>query len=192
MTESAGPGDVTRLLRAWSDGDESALSELVPLVEAELRRRARAYFDQERRDHTLQPTALINEAYMRIADTSQLSFSDREHFFAFAARTMRRVLVDHARARNARKRGPGQTVVLLDDEPDPRQDDHVDLISLHEALEALSAVDEDLARVVDLRHFAGLDVAETARVMDVSPATVKRKWSTAKAWLYERLSEGPG
>ncbi|MFN2445554.1 MAG: sigma-70 family RNA polymerase sigma factor [Vicinamibacterales bacterium] len=184
--------DVTRLLAQWRGGDRAALEQLVPLVYQELRRVARARLRGEGVDHTLQTTALVHEAYLRLANLNRMTLSDRGHFFAMAARLMREILVDHARRRNAAKRGGGATKVDLDH-------DHVahdlttplvDVLGLDEALTALALFDERLGRVVELRFFAGLSIAETAAALGVSPATVERDWTVAKAWLHQRLTAG--
>lgn len=185
------PGAVTELLRAWGDGDDAALEQLTPLVEAELRRLARAYMRRERRDHTLQATALVNEAFLRLTDARRVRWQDRAHFLGISARLMRRVLVDHARARGYRKRGGGAQHVTLDEglvlSPEPA----VDVLALDRALEALAAVDVRKSRVIELRFFGGLSVEETAEVLHVSADTVKRDWRLAKLWLLREL-EGAG
>ena len=187
---TAAPGAVTELLRAWSDGDEGALERLMPLVEAELRRLARGYMGRERRGHTLQVTALVNEAFLRLTDARRLRWQDRAHFLGISARLMRRVLVDHARARGYQKRGGGAQRVTLDDalvvSPEPALD-RVDLVALDRALEALAAVDARKSRVIELRFFGGLSVEETADVLHVSADTVKRDWRLAKLWLLREL-----
>ena len=187
---TAAPGAVTELLRAWSEGDEGALERLVPLVEAELRRLARGYMGRERRGHTLQVTALVNEAFLRLTDARCLRWQDRAHFLGISARLMRRVLVDHARARGYRKRGGGAQQVTLDDalvvSPEPSLD-RVDLVALDRALEALAAVDARKSLVIELRFFGGLSVEEAADVLHVSADTVKRDWRLAKLWLLHEL-----
>jgi RNA polymerase sigma-70 factor (ECF subfamily) len=181
------PGQVTDLLRAWNHGDQQALEQLIPLVEAELRRVARAYMARERREHTLQPTALVNEAFLRLTDAKRIRWQDRAHFLGIAARLMRRVLVDHARARGSGKRGGAAQKVSLDEAlllaPEPA----VDVLALDRALEALAAVDARKGRVIELRFFGGLSVEETAEVLHVSTDTVKRDWSMAKLWLLHEL-----
>jgi RNA polymerase sigma factor (TIGR02999 family) len=182
------PGQVTELLRAWNHGDQQALEQLIPLVEVELRRVARAYMARERREHTLQPTALVNEAFLRITDAKRIRWQDRAHFLGIAARLMRRVLVDHARARGSGKRGGAVQKVSLDEAlllaPEPA----VDVLALDRALEALAAVDARKGRVIELRFFGGLSVEETAEVLHVSTDTVKRDWSMAKLWLLHELN----
>jgi RNA polymerase sigma factor (TIGR02999 family) len=185
------PGAVTELLRAWSDGDDAALERLTPLVEAELHRLARAYMGRERREHTLQPTALVNEAFLRLADARRVRWQDRAHFLGIAARLMRRVLVDHARARGYRKRGGGAQRVTLHEAVVASPDRALDVVALDRALEALAAVDDRKSQIIELRFFGGLSVEETAKVLGVSPDTVKRDWRLAKLWLLREL-EGAG
>jgi RNA polymerase sigma factor (TIGR02999 family) len=184
---TSSPGAVTALLRAWSDGNEAALEQLTPLVEAELRRLARGYMGRERRGHTLQTTALVNEAFLRLTGARSIGWQDRAHFLGIAARLMRRVLVDHARARSYRKRGGGVQRVTLDEglvaSPEPR----LDVVALDRALEALAAVDARKSQVIELRFFGGLSVEETAEVLHVSSDTVKRDWRLAKLWLLREL-----
>jgi RNA polymerase sigma factor (TIGR02999 family) len=181
------PGTATVLLRAWSEGDERALDRLIPLVEAELRRLARAYMRHERRAHTLQVTALVNEAFLRLTGARQLRWQDRAHFLGIAARLMRRVLVDHARARGYRKRGGGAQRVTLDDALLVSSQPAVELLALDRALEVLGAADPRKSRVIELRFFGGLSVEETAEVLHVSTDTVKRDWRLAKLWLLREL-----
>ena len=185
------PQAVTELLRLWSDGDDGALDRLMPLVEAELRRLARAYMRRERRGHTLQTTALINEAFLRLTDARRVRWQDRAHFLGISARLMRRVLVDHARARGYRKRGGGAHRVTLHEGLIASPDPAVDVVALDRALEALAAVDDRKSRVVELRFFGGLSVEEAAQVLRVSTDTVKRDWRLAKLWLLREL-EGDG
>jgi RNA polymerase sigma-70 factor, ECF subfamily len=186
--EAASRGDVTRLLLAWRHGDARALEELTPLVYAELRRIARQQMAGERRpDHTLQPTAVVNEAFLRLIDLKRIDWQDRAHFFAMSSRLMRRVLVDHARSRRYLKRGggvPKTTLPSIDLRTDERP---VDLIALDDALEMLAANDPRRSQVVELRYFGGLTVEETASVLQVSPDTVKRDWRLARAWLRREL-----
>ena len=181
------PGAVTELLRAWGDGDDSALERLTPLVEAELRRLARAYMRRERRDHTLQATALVNEAFLRLTDARRVHWQDRAHFLAISARLMRRVLVDHARSRGYRKRGGGVERVTLDEGLVASPEPAVDVLALDRALEALAEADVRKSRVIELRFFGGLSVEETAEVLHVSADTVKRDWRLAKLWLLREL-----
>jgi len=183
------PPAVTQLLRAWSDGDEKALERLLPLVEAELRRLARGYMSRERGGHTLQPTALVNEAFLRLIDARHVRWQDRAHFLGIAARLMRRVLVDHARSRGYQKRGGGAARVTLNEAlavaPGPALD--LDLVALDRALEGLAVVDARKARVIELRFFGGLSVEETAEVLHLSTDTIKRDWRLAKLWLLRAL-----
>ena len=186
------PGAVTELLRAWSDGDDGALARLTPLVETELRRLARGYMGRERRGHTLQPTALVNEAFLRLTDARQIRWQDRAHFLGISARLMRRVLVDHARARGFRKRGGGAQHVTLDEGLIASPEPALDLVALDRALEALAADDVRKSRVIELRFFGGLSVEETAEVLHVSPQTIKRDWRLAKLWLLRELEGADG
>lgn len=182
-----GASQVTRLLRAWSDGDQAALEDLLPLVEAELRRLARIYMARERRGHTLQATALVNEVFVRLFEAKGLRWEDRAHFLGISARLMRRVLVDHARARGSKKRGGGAHRVTLTDAHLVAPDLTVDVIDLDRALDALATVDERKAKVVELRFFTGLSVEETAEVLHVSTDTIKREWRLAKLWLLREM-----
>jgi RNA polymerase sigma-70 factor (ECF subfamily) len=179
--------DVTTLLHAWADGDEGALEQLLPLVETALRRLARGYLRRERQGHTLQPTALVNEAFMRILDARNLRWSDRSHFMGIAARLMRRVLVDHARARTCQKRAFDASDVALDEVVASSDATSLNVLAVDRALEALAAVAPRQARVVELRFFGGLNVDETADVLHMSPDTVKRDWRLAKSWLSREL-----
>ena len=182
-------GEVSGLLRAWGDGDRDALDRLTPVVYDELRRLARRYMRGERPGHSLQTTALVNEAYMRLVDYKSMQWQNRAHFFAVSAQLMRRILVDHARRHNL-KRGGGvqhvsleETAILDDDRP-------ADLVALDDAMNALARIDPRKVQVVEMRFFGGLSVEETAEVLKVSPVTVMRDWSTAKAWLYRELTGG--
>lgn len=181
------PPDVTTLLHAWADGDEGALEQLLPLVETALRRLARGYLRRERQGHTLEPTALVNEAFMRILDARNLRWNDRSHFMGIAARLMRRVLVDHARARTCQKRAFDAADVALEEAVATSDATALDVIAVDRALEALAAVDPRKARVVELRFFGGLSVDETADVLHVSTDTIKRDWRLAKVWLSREL-----
>jgi RNA polymerase sigma factor (TIGR02999 family) len=189
---TASPGRVTHLLRAWSDGDSQALDHLLPLVEAELRRLARGYMSRERRDHTLQPTALVNEAFIRLAGAQNFRWQDRAHFFGICARLMRRVLVDYARSRGFQKRGARAERIPVHEVSLPAPEPPVDIVALDFALEALAAKDERKCRIVELRFFGGLSVDETAEVLRVSPDTVKRDWRMAKLWLLRQLEARSG
>jgi RNA polymerase sigma factor (TIGR02999 family) len=181
------PGEVTGLLLKWGDGDEAALEALVPLVHQELRQIARRCMNGERAGHTLQATALVNEAYLRLIDAQHVNWQNRAHFLAVSARLMRRILVDFARAKRYQKRGGGAAKVTFDEaivvSPEPGQD----LVALSDALDALGKVDERKAKVIELRYFGGLSVEETATVLKVSPDTVMRDWRLAKAWLLREL-----
>ena len=188
---TASPGAVTELLRAWGGGDDGALEQLTPLVEAELRRLARGYMRRERPGHTLQTTALVNEAFLRLTDARRVRWQDRAHFLGISARLMRRVLVDHARSLGYRKRGGGAQRVTLNEGLVTSTETPVDVVALDGALEALAAVDIRKSRVIELRFFGGLSVEETAVVLHVSPDTVKRDWRLAKLWLLREL-EGEG
>ncbi|MGD9902491.1 MAG: sigma-70 family RNA polymerase sigma factor [Vicinamibacterales bacterium] len=185
-----GPPPVTDLLLAWRGGDERALDRLVPLVHAELLRLARRQMNRERARHTLQTTALVNEAYLRLVDLSRVQWQDRSHFFAMAARVMRRVLVDHARARRQQKRGGGVRPAPLDLSPEVAVERGDDLVALDDALQTLAVVDPRKAQVVELRFFGGLSVEETAQALAVSVETVGRDWRLAKLWLLRELGRG--
>ena len=187
VSDTPSRAPITELLRAWGDGDDGALEQLTPLVEAELRRQARAYMRRERRGHTLQTTALVNEAFLRLTDARQVRWQDRAHFLALSARLMRRVLVDHARSRGYRKRVGGAERVTLHEELVTSPEPPVDVLALDRALEALAAVDARKSRVIELRFFGGLSVEETADVLHVSADTVKRDWRLAKLWLLREL-----
>jgi RNA polymerase sigma-70 factor, ECF subfamily len=188
----ASPPDATELLQAWSRGDASAFDKLVPLVYRELRALAGRYMRNERPDHTLQPTSLVNEAYLRLIDVKRVPWQNRAHFFAVAANTMRRILVEFARKRHRRKRGGDRTLIAIDDAPDTGQARSADLVAVDDALIALAAIDLRMSQVVELRFFGGLTVAETADTLNISPETVMRDWKTAKAWLLRELSRSGG
>lgn len=179
---------VTQLLDAVAQGDGAAREQLIELLFGELRRIAAARLRGERRGHTLQPTELVNEAYLRL-DDGKLEFENRGHFFAAAARAMRRVLVEHARRRGSAKRGGGVVPVTFEDLGVAALDHEIDLLALDDAIEALKDYDPRLAQVVELRYFVGLSIPETATAMGSSPATVKRDWTYARAWLYERMMD---
>ena len=194
----ASPGEsaeITRLLKAWGGGDSAALDRLTPLVYEQLRRMARSYMRNERPGHTLQATALVNEAFLRLVDTRNVDWTDRVHFFAVCARVMRRILVDAARSRAAIKRG-GQadrvehsTAINLDQLPNPASEMSAQVCALDEALNALTRIDPRRAQVIELRFFGGLTVEETGQVLQVSPQTVMRDWRLARAWLARELSQ---
>jgi RNA polymerase sigma factor (TIGR02999 family) len=180
-------GEITQLLVAWSHGEETALEMLTPIIYGELRRLAQSYMRQERADHTLQSTAVVHEAFIRLIDQN-VEWKSRAHFFAIAAKMMRRILVDHARARSTSKRGAGMPRVDVEEQAIESQERSVDLLALDEALEHLARIDPQRSRIVELRYFGGLSNEESANVLGISPATVQRQWSGAKAWLYRELS----
>lgn len=185
---STSPHAVTQLLVDWGNGDRQALEKLTPLVYQELKRLAARYLRRERREHTLQSTALVHEAWLRLIDQNHVHWQNRAQFFGIAAEMIRRILIDHARNRQAAKRGDGAIKLSLDDAlatPDRRD---FDLVALDDALDDLGKLDPRQGKLVELRFFAGLSIEESAEVMGVSPATVKREWAVAKAWLYRELS----
>lgn len=194
MQKAAQPGepdvsDVSRLLRAWSGGDRNALDSLTPIVYAELHRLARRFMQRERPGHSLQATALVNEAYVRLVDYKRMQWQDRAHFFAVSAQLMRRILVEHARRHNL-KRGGGVQHVSLEEAAVVGRGQTTDLAALDDAMNALQQFDPRKVQVVEMRFFGGLNVEETAAVLKVSPVTVMRDWSTAKAWLYREMTGG--
>jgi RNA polymerase sigma factor (TIGR02999 family) len=180
--------DVTALLADWSGGNKDALQQLTPLVYDELRRLARRYLARERRDHTLQSTALVHEAFLKLVDQKNVRWQNRAHFFAIAAQMVRRILVDHARAHQADKRGAGAPKLSLDEAIGVAEKRNLEVLALDDALKSLAQIDSQQARIVELRFFAGLSIEETAEIVGVSPATVKRDWITAKAYLFRELS----
>ena len=181
--------DATELLLAWSNGDASAFDKLVPIVYQELRVLARRYMRHERPDHTLQATALVNEAYVRLIDVNRIQWQNRAHFLAVAAQTMRRILVEFARHRRRQKRGGDVVRVTITDAGDIAQEKGADLVALSDALSTLATFDSRMSQVVELRFFGGLSVQETADVLQVSPETVMRDWKTAKVWLLRELTQ---
>jgi RNA polymerase sigma-70 factor, ECF subfamily len=183
--------DVSTLLRAWSDGNQSALKGLAPIVYDELHRLAHRYLGRERPGHSLQTTALVNEAYIRLVDYKRMQWQNRAHFFAVSAQVMRRILVDHARGHNV-KRGAGVQHVSLDEGAVVGGDRASDLVALDDAMNALARLDPRKVQIIEMRFFGGLSVEETAEVLKVSPATVRRDWSIAKFWLYRELGGGTG
>jgi RNA polymerase sigma factor (TIGR02999 family) len=194
MQRASQPGepaaeDISTLLRAWSDGDQSALEQLTPVVYDELHRLARRYMKGERSGHSLQTTALVNEAYMRLVDYERMQWQNRAHFFAVSAQLMRRILVEHARRHNL-KRGGGVPHVSLDEASMVDGDPDADLVALDDAMNGLARIDPRKVQVVEMRFFGGLSVEETAEVLKVSPVTVKRDWRAARAWLYRELTGG--
>lgn len=184
------PEDIDRLLAEQGDGDREALDRLLRLVYRELRAVAESYLRHERSDHTLQPTALIHEAYLRLVDRESVRFADREHFLALAAQAMRRILVDHARGRQREKRGGDREKIPLNEEIPGAWERPVDLVALDEALARLKEVNAEHAHLVELRFFGGLTIDETARVLEVSTSTVERGWRCARVWLYRELAKG--
>ena len=187
--------DVTDLLLSWGRGDTAALDRLVPLLYDDLRRVARRHLRRERPEHSLQATALVHEVFLRLVAVERMTLKSRAHFFALSARLMRQILVDHARRQRAGKRGGGATVISLSEAAGaaaPTSTSSVDVLALDEALDVLSSFDVQQCRVVELRFFAGLDIAETADALGVSTATVEREWAMAKAWLHQRLSTPQG
>jgi RNA polymerase sigma-70 factor, ECF subfamily len=188
--QASAVGEVSGLLQAWSQGDREALKKLTPIVYEELHRLARHYMRGERSGNSLQTTALVNEAYIRLTDYKRMRWENRAHFFAVSAQLMRRILVDHARRHNL-KRGGGLPHVLLEDTAVIGGERNDDLVALDDALNALARVDSRKAQVVELRFFGGLSVEETAEVLRVSAVTVMRDWSTARAWLYREMSGAP-
>jgi RNA polymerase sigma factor (TIGR02999 family) len=188
MTPS--PEEVTRLLKNWRNGDESALDQLMPLVYDELHRMAARYMRRERAGHTLQTSALVNEAYLRLVGRRDIEWQNRAHFFAVAAQVMRRLLVDYARGRKYAKRGGDRIQVTLDEGAGSSKGQPAEVLALHEALEKLAAVDRRKSQLVELRYFGGMSVEETAEVLGVSGITVKREWLKAKAWLYREIERG--
>jgi len=187
MTSPA-PKEVTQLLIAWSNGEEEALEKLVPLIYDELRRIARRYMKREPAGHTLQTTALVNEAYLRLIEQKGMKWQNRAHFFAISAQLMRRILVSMARARHADKRGGEARQVSLDEALVISEERAAELVALDEAMNELAALDPRRSRVVELRYFGGLSIEETAEVLNISPETVMRDWKRAKAWLYTELN----
>ncbi len=190
MEQSLDPRpEITRWLHEWSSGKENALDGLMPIVYAELHRQASNYLRRERVGHTLQATALINEAYLKLIDQREVNWQNRAHFFGIAAQAMRRILVDHAKARHRNKRGgDAENLPLETAEFATSEEGSVNLIALDEALTRLAQLDERQARIVELRFFSGMSVAETAEALGFSPATVKNEWRTAKAWLFQELN----
>ncbi len=188
MPDTPSRQDVTSLLLRWRDGEKDALDRLVPIVYADLRHMARARLRAERNGHSLQTTALVHEVYLRLVDAERMTVENRAHFFAVTARLMRQILVDHARRRDAEKRGGDVTMVSLSGASPAVPERQVDILALDEALDALTALDERLCRVVELKFFGGLTIEEIAMALDVSHATVERDWAVAKAWLFDWMS----
>jgi RNA polymerase sigma factor (TIGR02999 family) len=189
--EQPGRKDVTTLLLEWNGGSREALHQLAPLVLDELRQLAARQLRKERPGHTLQATALVNEVYLRLVDQSRVQWHDREHFFAIASQSIRRILVDYARTRSASKRGGGQTLLALDESMALHDRKDLDLVALDDALQSLTQIDPQQGRIVELRFFGGLTIEGTAKVLNISTSTVNRDWTLAKAWLHRELSRRP-
>jgi RNA polymerase sigma factor (TIGR02999 family) len=189
MDQPASQKDITRLLLAWGAGDKAALDELMPLVYTELRKLARRFMRHQPADHTLQTTALVNEAYLRLIDSSRVNWQNRNHFFAISAQLMRRVLVDFARARGSQKRGGEVQKIELDETLVIPFEQKTDLVALDEALTELSKLNERQSKVVELRYFGGLSEEEIAAHLEISVRTVRRDWSVARAWLFRRMRD---
>ena len=189
MAENS-PPDITKLLQDWSDGRREALDAIVPLVYDELRRQARHYLRRERAEHTLQTTALVNEAYLKLVEQNRVVWQNRAHFFGIAANLMRRILVDYAKTKNRLKRGGSAENLPLEEAfyIAATDENEIDLLALDKVLNELAEIDQQQAKIVELRFFSGLSIAETAEVLKISPATVKRDWQMAKAWLHHELS----
>lgn len=185
---ATGENEVTQLLQRWSHGNRDALADLLPLVYDELRRLAASYMRFESPGHTLQPTAVVHEAYMRLIQQREVHWKSRAHFFGIAAQMIRRILVDHVRATRAQKRGSGFAALSLDEALGVGEQKSWEIIALDDALKTLAQMDPQQAKIVELRFFAGLSIEETASLVGVSPATVKRDWVSAKAWLFRQLS----
>jgi len=181
--------EISLILKDWSGGKRESADVLLSLVYDELRRIARQYLRKERSDHTLQPTALVHEAYMKLIDISDVSWQDRAHFFAVASNVMRHILVDHARARQTEKRGGDAQRIALEDAVNLSDKTDIDLLALDEAMRQLAEFDAQQSKIVELRFFGGLTIEETAHVLSISPATVKREWTMAKAWLFRRMRD---
>jgi RNA polymerase sigma factor (TIGR02999 family) len=187
--ETLSPKEVTQLLQAWGAGDQAALDRLLPLVYDELRRLARSHLRRQAANHSLQPTALVHEAYLRLVDREPFTFANRAQFFGLAAQVIRGILVDHARSNMAEKRGGALHKVELDEAVGLAQDKNIDLVALDDALQALAAFDPHRSRVVELRYFGGMTIEETAEFLKCSPATIKRDWNFARAWLINEMSK---
>ena len=186
--DEASPNEITEQLIAWSKGDDAALEQLIPAVYQELRRMADHYLRGEDSGHSLQPTALVHEAYLRLIDQTKVEWQNRAHFFGVAAQMMRRILIDHAKAKHRVKRGGTAVKVMLDENVNFTQERASELLALDDALQSLARIDERKSRIVELRYFGGLTVEETAQVLGISDKTVMRDWNLAKAWLYRELT----
>jgi RNA polymerase sigma factor (TIGR02999 family) len=191
MDQMGQAGAVSRLLQAWGRGDLQSRDDLMPVVYRELRRRAGAYLRRERQDHTLQPTALVHEAYMRLVGQERVAWQNRAHFFAIASQTMRRILVEYARQHEAAKRPGAGVQVMLDDRIGAAHPRTCDFVALDQALVELTRIDPRQGQIVELRYFGGLSEREVGEVLSISRATVTREWQTARAWLYRRMTTGP-
>lgn len=189
MMQTTGDHEVTQLLIEWSSGEKAALDKLFPLVYSSLRQIARRHLNREREEHTLQPTALVHEAYLKLIDQDSVKWENRAHFFAIAAQAMRRILLDYARRRIADKRGSGATKISIDDIPEDSLLTDESLVALDEALRDLAEIDEEQSQIVELRYFGGLTVEETAEALGISPRTVHREWAMARAWLLRELAK---
>jgi len=191
LLDDTSPNEITQQLIAWSNGDEAALEKLIPAVYQELRRMADYYLRRENPDHSLQPTALVHEAYLRLIDQTKVEWHNRAHFFGVAAQMMRRILIDHAKTKHRVKRGGDAVKVELDENANFTHERASELLALDDALQELANLDQRKSQIVELRYFGGLTVEETAQVLGISDKTVMRDWSLAKAWLYQELSNGP-
>jgi RNA polymerase sigma factor (TIGR02999 family) len=183
------PNEITQLLIAWRNGEPAALDELIPLVQNELRRLARNYMRRQKPGHTLQTTALVNEAYLRLVDSNRVNWQDRNHFFAISAQLMRRILVDAARRKNSQKRGGDRFQVTLDDALNIADEKDTNIIALDEAMQELATLNPRQSQIVELRYFGGLTEEEIAAMLDVSTRTVRRDWNLARAWLFRELNK---
>ena len=192
MGETHSRDGVTELLSRWNDGDVAARDALIPLVYDELRRVAKKHLAGQRSDHTLQATALVHEAYLRLVNRKSANWQGRTHFFALAAQMMRQILVDHARMHSAAKRGGGTVTLVLEDDVEGKAALDLDLIGLDRAMKQLASLDARQSQIVELRFFGGLSIEEAARVVDISPATAKREWATARVWLHHAMETGVG
>ena len=186
---SPSPNEVSQMLLAWRNGDRDALNRLMPIVYDELRRLAHRYMNRRFAGQTLQTTALVHEAYMRLAGQDHVDWQNRSHFFAVCAQVMRNLLVDRARSRQAEKHGGGARQVSLDEAAISTPEKQIDLLALDEALDRLAVIDARKSRIIEMRYFGGMSVEETAEVLDISPITVKREWLKARAWLYHQMNE---
>ena len=189
MTATPSHGDITQLLKDWSDGDQQALTKLIPLVYDELRRLAQRYMAQERPDHTLQTTALVHEAYLRLVDLNNVRWQNRAHFFGVSAQLMRHILVDYARNQHAAKRGGANLKLSLDEAVNLSDERAVELVALDDAMARLASLDPQKSRIAELRFFGGLNIEEVAEILGVSAATVVRQWRLARAWLNREISK---